>query len=94
MARPRTYTQSGNLMSTCGFLMNPSNYVTIGADRWVSSESTAAVTELLDRTGYVADISAEDATRSGFATEDIDMKVTIAEKFGIFNEVAVAKRTR
>ena len=30
-------------------------------------------TELLDCMGYVADISAEDASRSGFATEDIDI---------------------
>ena len=64
--------------------MNPSNQVTIGEDRWASSESTAVVTELLDRMGYVTEILAEDATRSGFATEDIDMNATIAEKIRDF----------
>jgi hypothetical protein len=47
-------------------------HVTIDEDRWASSESTVVVTELLDSMGRVADISAEDASRSGFATEDLD----------------------
>jgi Domain of unknown function (DUF6570) len=47
-------------------------HVTIDEERWASSESTIVATELLDSMGRVADITAEDASRSGFATEDLD----------------------
>ena len=48
-------------------------HVTIDEDRWASSESTVVATELLNCMGYVSDIPAEDASRSGFATEDVDI---------------------
>ena len=44
-------------------------HVTVDEDRWASSELTVVATELLDCMRYVADISPEDAFRSGFATE-------------------------
>ena len=47
-------------------------HVTIDEERWASSESTIVATELLDGMGRVGDITAEDASRSGFATEDLD----------------------
>ena len=47
-------------------------HITIDEERWASSESMIVATELLDSMGRVVDITAEDASRSGFATEDLD----------------------
>ena len=47
-------------------------HVTIDEERWASSESTIVATELLDGMGRVFDITAEDASRSGISTEDLD----------------------
>lgn len=47
-------------------------HVTIDEERWASSESTIVATEPLDGMGQVGDIPTEDASRSGFATEDLD----------------------
>src|SRR5579859_2519329 len=47
-------------------------HIRIDEERWASSESTIVARELLDGMGQVGDITAEDASRSGFATEDLD----------------------
>jgi hypothetical protein len=47
-------------------------HVNIDEERFLSSESTFVAVELMDSMGHVADPSAEDAFRSGFATEDPD----------------------
>jgi hypothetical protein len=46
--------------------------VNIDEERFLSAESTFVAVELMDSIGHVADPSAEDASRSGFATEDPD----------------------
>jgi len=48
--------------------------VTIDEERISAWESTMVATELLDSIAHVADPSAEDASRSGFATEDLDVE--------------------
>jgi hypothetical protein len=48
--------------------------VTIDEERISAWESTIVATELLDSIAHVADPSAEDASRSGFATEDFDVE--------------------
>jgi hypothetical protein len=49
-------------------------HVTIDEERISISESTVVATELLDSIAHMADSSAEDASRSGFATEDPDVE--------------------
>ena len=47
-------------------------HVTIDEERIASWEATMVVAELLDGMGYTTDTATEDASRSGFATEDPD----------------------
>ena len=48
--------------------------VTIDEERLSAWESTFVATELLESIAHVADPSSEDASRSGFATEDPDVE--------------------
>jgi hypothetical protein len=49
-------------------------HVTIDDERLSAWESTFVATELLESIAHVADPSSEDASRSGFATEDPDVE--------------------
>jgi hypothetical protein len=49
-------------------------HVVIDEERISVSELTVVATDLLDSIAHVADVSAEDASRSGFATEDLDVQ--------------------